>query len=144
MAAMITVVFATLNDAEGLAQAMAELVPAAVDGLVREVVVADAGSTDATLEVADEAGATIVSGGLRSAVAVARADWILALPPRPGLVPGWERAVERALQSRVGVRLVAGPWPWSPGLGVLVPKRLAAGADTLAALRRVARARLRI
>ena len=54
---MISVVIPTLNAAATLQRALSPLVPAAVDGLVREVVVADGGSTDETLELAEDAGA---------------------------------------------------------------------------------------
>ena len=37
------------------------LVPGAIGGVVREVVLADAGSTDATLEVAEAAGAAVLT-----------------------------------------------------------------------------------
>ena len=57
---MISVVIPTLNAERTLQRALAPLVPAAVEGLVREVVVADGGSTDRTLELADDAGANIV------------------------------------------------------------------------------------
>ncbi|MEZ5917510.1 MAG: glycosyltransferase [Parvularculaceae bacterium] len=49
----ISVVIPTLNAGRGLAEALAALVPAALDGLVREVIVADGGgSTDETLAIA--------------------------------------------------------------------------------------------
>jgi rSAM/selenodomain-associated transferase 2 len=53
---MISVVIPSLNEEADLARTLAALVPAAIDGLVREVVVADGGSTDATAEIADAAG----------------------------------------------------------------------------------------
>ena len=58
---MISVVIPTFNEAGHLSLTLAALVPAAVDGLVREVVISDGGSTDGTLEAADEAGAKIVT-----------------------------------------------------------------------------------
>ena len=61
---MISVVLATSNDQRRLGGTLATLVEAAIDGLVAQVIVADAGSKDATLEIADDAGATIVEGGL--------------------------------------------------------------------------------
>ena len=54
---MISVVIPTFNSAATLAEAMASLIPAAVDALVREVVVADGGSSDDTFAIADDAGA---------------------------------------------------------------------------------------
>ena len=40
-----------------LGRTLAALVPAAVDGIVREVVLADGGSSDKTILIADDAGA---------------------------------------------------------------------------------------
>ena len=66
------------------------LVPAAMSGVVREVIIADGRSTDATLEVADVAGCNVVASSaplaqrLREAAATARAPWLMFL--RPGTV----------------------------------------------------------
>jgi hypothetical protein len=67
------------------------LVAGAAAGIVRDVIVADAGSQDGTAEVADAAGCRIlVSPGARAArlnaaAAVARGPWLLFL--EPGVVP---------------------------------------------------------
>ena len=60
---MISVVIPALNAERLLARCFDSLVPAAVRGVVREVIVADGGSTDATLAIADAAGAHIVEAG---------------------------------------------------------------------------------
>ena len=60
---MITVIIPTLNAEATLAPTLAALVPAAVDGLVREVIVVDGGSSDRTTEIVDNAGANLVQGG---------------------------------------------------------------------------------
>ena len=67
---MLSVVIPTENSEEGLARTLASLVPAAAEGIVREVVVVDAGSTDGTRVVADAAGCSLAegSGGYRAAV----------------------------------------------------------------------------
>ncbi|MEQ1710252.1 MAG: glycosyltransferase, partial [Hyphomicrobium sp.] len=57
---MITVVIPTLNAEGGLAATLTALVPAVVEGVVREVIVVDGGSTDRTLDIADQAGVEIV------------------------------------------------------------------------------------
>jgi glycosyltransferase involved in cell wall biosynthesis len=57
----LAVVIPTFNESGHLPLTLAALVPAAVDGLVREVVISDGGSSDGTLEAADEAGAKIVT-----------------------------------------------------------------------------------
>ena len=58
---MITVVIPTLNAEATLGQTLAALVSAAVDGLVREVIVVDGGSSDRTAEIVDHAGANLVT-----------------------------------------------------------------------------------
>ncbi len=106
-AKMITVVIATRDDEEDLAHALAALAPAAMDGVVRDVVVVDAGSRDGTLDVADEAGCAVVrgsgAGALMQAVDGARGDWILFLSPSTVLEPGWQgealRFVDRAIMA---------------------------------------------
>jgi hypothetical protein len=113
---MITAIIETQNDEVGLAHALAALVPAATEGIVREVVVIDHGSSDGTLTVADTAGCTIIEAARfkgdprRRAAEAARGDWLLFLPPSATLVPGWQSGamafIDRALvtgtaQSRV-------------------------------------------
>lgn len=95
---MISVVIPTLNAAQTLQQAMAPLVPAAVDGLVREVVVADGGSTDETLELAEDAGARLVATEagrgvqLAAGCAAAKGDWLLILHADTELADDWMKA----------------------------------------------------
>lgn len=94
---MISVIIPTLNAELGLPRTLAALVPAAVDGLVKEVIVVDAGSSDRTAEIVDQAGAKLVprSGGRGYQLAVgarsARFAWLLFLHADTALEPGWER-----------------------------------------------------
>lgn len=96
---MISVVIPTSNAEDGLARTLAALVPAAVDGLVREVIVADGGSTDCTLDIADDAGAEIVKSEpgrgvqLMAGAEKARFPWLLFLHADTTLEPGWHREV---------------------------------------------------
>jgi rSAM/selenodomain-associated transferase 2 len=93
---MISVIIPTL-DAEGsLTRTLAALVPAAVDGILREVIVVDGGSTDGTAKIADEAGTEFFSerGGRGSQLAAAarraKSPWLLFLHADTVLEPGWE------------------------------------------------------
>ncbi|MES2035559.1 MAG: glycosyltransferase [Pseudomonadota bacterium] len=98
---MITVIVPTRDSAAVLGPCLSALVRAAVSGLVREVFVADAGSGDATLEIADDAGARIV-GSVAEAVAAAKGDWIMVLAPETRLEPGWEAEVALHVDRQAG------------------------------------------
>ena len=131
---MISVVIATLNDERTLGEALGALVAAAVDGLVREVIVVDAGSTDHTLEIADDAGARILKASGPDAFArgcaLARNDWLLLLDARTPPAEGWARAVADHIREHADQ---AAWWPVGSGLltvfarrpqAVLIPRRL--------------------
>jgi len=102
---MISVIIPTFNAEAGLAQTLAALVPAALDGLVREVIVVDGGSRDRTAAIADDAGATVVlrSGGrgcqLAAGAAEARFPWLLFLHADTVLDPGWEREAAAFMEA---------------------------------------------
>jgi hypothetical protein len=94
--AMITVIIETRDDEVRLAHLLATLVSAATEGVVRDVVVIDYGSTDGTLVVADAAGCGIVmasraADGRKLAADQARGDWLLFMSPRTSLGPDWQR-----------------------------------------------------
>jgi len=102
---MISVIIPTLNAEADLAQTMAALVPAAVDGLVKEVIVIDGGSGDRTAQIADQAGAQFVirSGGrgyqLLAGAHRARFPWLLFLHADTVLEAGWERDVATFMEA---------------------------------------------
>jgi hypothetical protein len=87
---MLSVVIATRDCEYSLALTLAALVAGAAEGVVREVIVADAGSQDHTAAVADFAGCRLlvspesVGVRLKTAIASARAPWLMIL--RPGVV----------------------------------------------------------
>jgi len=107
---MISVVIPALNAERLLAGCFDSLVPAAVRGVVREVIVADGGSTDATLAIADAAGAHIVQAGrgrgaqMAAGAEKARSEWILFLHPETALEPGWDGEVESFLRRALPER----------------------------------------
>ena len=60
---MISVIIPTLNAERCLSETLTALVPAAVDGLIREAIVVDGGSRDRTLAIVEAAGAELVRAG---------------------------------------------------------------------------------
>lgn len=96
---MISVVMTTLNSERDLIEVLAPLVPASMEGLVHELVVSDAGSTDATLAVLDEAGARMAEGGLEGAVALAKGPWLLVATPATRLPFEWVGPARRHLDD---------------------------------------------
>lgn len=88
-AEMLSVVIETRNDEEGLARTLASLVGGAVEGVVRDVIVCDQGSTDQTHRVAEHAGCHYVTGGVAVGIGQAKGDWLLLLEPGARLSEGW-------------------------------------------------------
>lgn len=108
---MITVIIAAHNSEHTLGPTLAALVPAAIDGVVRQVIVVDAASTDQTATIADLAGADVVAGRpgrggqLAQGAARARFPWLLFLSADTVLEEGWERSATAFMRSvDMGVR----------------------------------------
>jgi rSAM/selenodomain-associated transferase 2 len=101
---MISVIIPTFNAASTLPETLSALIPAAVDGLVREVIVSDGGSTDSTERIADSAGVEFLKSPagrgqqLAAGSARARFPWLLFLHADTVLKEGWIR--ESALFMR--------------------------------------------
>ncbi|MCG9916233.1 MAG: cell wall biosynthesis glycosyltransferase [Phenylobacterium sp.] len=90
---MITVIVPSRASAEPLAGLLAALVPAAVDGLVREVIVADGDADPATAALCEDAGATLLRGSIAAAAAVAKGNWLLILSPDMQFPSRWIEVV---------------------------------------------------
>jgi rSAM/selenodomain-associated transferase 2 len=97
---MISVVIPAWNAETTLTATLSALVPAVVDGVVREVIVVDGHSEDATRAIADAAGARIVASPkgrglqMKAGGTIARHPWLLFLHADTVLEPNWHREVE--------------------------------------------------
>jgi glycosyltransferase involved in cell wall biosynthesis len=104
---MLSVLIETRNDEEGLARTLASLVAAVVEGVVRDVVVCDLGSTDQTRYVAEHAGCHFLAkGGISAGIAAAKGDWLLIVEPGARLMEGWtDPVVSHLNRSMMPARL---------------------------------------
>lgn len=106
MRAPLTVVIPTLNAEPHLPTCLAALWEGVQAGILRDVVVVDGGSDDATIELAREAGAEVIKtapsrgGQLGQGGAAAQGDWILFLHADTVLEPGWSDAVIAHIRTR--------------------------------------------
>jgi glycosyltransferase involved in cell wall biosynthesis len=102
---MISVVIPTSNSARLLPRCFDSLIPGVVRGVVRDVVIADGGSSDETFAIADAAGAHFVSAGktrgaqMAAGAEAARGEWLLFLHPETALEPGWENEADSFLEQ---------------------------------------------
>lgn len=105
MRAPISVIIPTLNAERHLGACLAALMPGLEAGLIRELIVSDGGSEDATVALAKEWGATLVSGPasrggqLQRGCAVAKGRWLLVLHADSVLQPGWVGVVAAHLAT---------------------------------------------
>ncbi|MGZ3305714.1 MAG: glycosyltransferase [Asticcacaulis sp.] len=96
---MISVIIPTLDAEDHLVRTLSSLVPGVVEGLIKEVIIVDAGSDDATLEIAESTGCEIIrtdhARGLQlwQGCRAARGDWLLILHEDSQLGEGWIDAV---------------------------------------------------
>src|ERR1700728_768218 len=96
---MLSAIIPTHESERTLVPTLAQLVAGAADGMLREVIVADAGSTDGTTDVVEVAGCRLITvpgalgPRLTAAAATARASWLLFLRPGTVLDPSWVREV---------------------------------------------------
>jgi rSAM/selenodomain-associated transferase 2 len=102
----LTVLIPTLNEAGTLAACLTALAPGAA--LIREIIIIDAGSADATTSLAagwpntrvitTELGSIPGRGGqIRAGIAAAATEWLLVLHADTILSPNWPQAVTPAI-----------------------------------------------
>lgn len=102
---MISIVIPTFQAAEGLPRTLRNLVPACACGMVREAIIADAGSSDDTREIGLAAGARVIDAPrgrgrqLAAGARAARGPWFLFLHADTVLDSAWTDEV-RAFMAR--------------------------------------------
>lgn len=102
---MISIIIPTRNAEALLGDTLTALIPAVVEGIVREVIIVDGGSTDHTLQIADAFGATVIQAEagrgpqLIAGALIARGPWLMFLHGDTVLEPGWERDVTHFMEQ---------------------------------------------
>ncbi|RKF14118.1 glycosyltransferase [Roseovarius spongiae] len=105
MRAELSVIVPTLDAAETLPGALEALMEGVGDGLIRELIVSDGGSRDATARIARDVGARVVTGPasrggqLRRGAAVAEGAWMLVLHADTVLPAGWPAVVRAQMAT---------------------------------------------
>ena len=103
MRAPLTVIIPTLNAVEALPRCLEALMEGLEAGLIRELIVSDGGSDDASGATAQAWGAHVLhgppsrGGQLRRGCAAAQSEWLLILHADTVLQPGWSRVVQSHL-----------------------------------------------
>jgi len=108
LVAQLSIVIPTLNAEGHLPACLTALVEGVTAGVVRDLVVSDGGSTDATCMIADEAGAWVLTGPasrggqLCRAMKRVRGTWCLVLHADTVLAPGWSDVVADHMRNADG------------------------------------------
>lgn len=109
MPAPVSVIIPALNVAGDLPRCLESLLPGLEAGLIREVIVADGGSVDATRAIAGASGAVLIDSEasraeqIRAGVEAARGDWFLLLYPETVLSRDWPELAGAHLDQRSGL-----------------------------------------
>ncbi|MBV1903282.1 MAG: TIGR04283 family arsenosugar biosynthesis glycosyltransferase [Marinosulfonomonas sp.] len=105
MPAPLSIVIPALNSASDLPDTLASLIEGLDAGLVRDLIVSDGGSGDATVLMAGDVGAQVVTGlagrggQLQRGAAAAKGDWMLFLHADTHLPAGWAGVVSNHIEN---------------------------------------------
>lgn len=104
---MVTAIIDAGEEGERLPALLAALTPAAVDGVVREVIIAGGGPKDFLEVLREETGAELAVD-LGAAVAQSRSPWLLVLPGAIELNSGWIETLGSHIQGGGGPATLPG------------------------------------
>lgn len=102
---MISVIIPTLNAAAHLPRALAPLVRGVAEGLVKQAIIADGGSSDDTVAIAEAAGCDVIAcargrgAQLTAGAVAAKADWLLFLHADTILSGAWSEEAARFIAA---------------------------------------------
>jgi len=125
---MLSVIVETADAGDRLPLLLGALTSAAVDGLVREVLISGGGPPDLLDVLREETGAELASD-LAAGIAAARSERLLVVPAKIRLRPGWLETLGRHLRGGGGDALIVGDGRvfGEKPYGVLLPRAVAAG-----------------
>jgi hypothetical protein len=125
---MLSVIVDTGDAGDRLPALLAALTSLAVEGLVREVLIAGGGPPELLAVLREETGADL-TGDLRSGVQAARSERLLVLPAKIRLKSGWLEVLARHLREGGGDAVIVGEGGLfgEKPFGVLVARAAAAG-----------------
>lgn len=101
MRAPVSVIIPTLNAGTTFATLLSSLFEGLESGVIREVIVADGGSDDTTVMMAEEVGCFVVmgpegrGGQICNGISFAKGDWLLILNADSVLEVGWSCDIDR-------------------------------------------------
>jgi len=125
---MLTVIVETADAGDRLPALLAALTSAAVEGLVREVLISGGGPPELLAVLREETGAELAAD-LTGALAAARSDRLLVLPAKIRLKRGWLETLADHLRGGGGDALIVGEGSFlgEKPCGVLIGLPVAAG-----------------
>jgi len=109
MPAPLSIIIPSLDAAADLPLCLESLMPGLEAGLIREVILVDGGSGDATAAIAEAAGAQVIvsapgrAAQLRAGAAAARGEWLLFLHADTALSRDWPERAAAHMAARPGL-----------------------------------------
>jgi hypothetical protein len=104
---MLTVIVETADAGDRLPALLAALTSAAVEGLVREVLIAGGGPPGLLEVLREETGAELADD-LAAGIKAARSEWLFVLPAKIRLKSGWLETLAKHLRSGGGDAVIVG------------------------------------